>query len=69
MREFYEVYLSCPKWTPEAVLRQAIKQLRTISKRKLEKKYNIKLNKNEKYPFVSPEHWSPWVCYSKEKME
>ena len=65
IKEFYNIYLL---GNPvESALRQAIKRIRSITKRELAKKYNINIT-GKKYPFDSPEHWSGWVCYSKEEL-
>lgn len=71
MNTFYKVYLESPDCRPEAALQQAIKRIRKITRLELAEMLNddvTTLTDPEDRPFASPEHWMPWVCYSREEM-
>jgi hypothetical protein len=70
LNEFYKFYLTAKSNggadSVEKALQQAIQRTRTITAKELLDEYSIELDTNNKYPFSEPEHWSPWVCFSRE---
>ena len=71
LNEFYKYYLSeresDGRINAEQALKKAIQRTRHITKQELLREYYIELDTAE-YPFSEPQHWSPWVCFSKEQM-
>jgi len=70
LNEFYKFYLTAKSdggaYSVEQALQQAVQRTRTITAKELLDEYSIELDTNNKYPFSEPEHWSPWVCFSRE---
>jgi len=72
LNEFYKYYLyshdSKYHGNAEWALKKAIHRTKSLTRIDLYSEYNTELDSEKEFPFSEPYHWSPWVCFSKERM-